>query len=65
MTSKIITSALTVIGAYAVIRFAYEKGEDKGREALWDYFENASPEDYEKVMTALQRIRSRKQDKGH
>lgn len=58
MTSKIISSALTVIGAYAVIKYAYMKGEEKGKASLWKYFETASPKDFERIMNELKENRS-------
>lgn len=59
MAGKIITSVLTGIGAYAVIKYAYEKGHDKGISDLWDYFETTDQEDFEKVFSAIQRHRER------
>lgn len=63
MTGKIITSVLTGIGAYALLKYVYEKGEDKGRSDLWDYFENADQKEFDEVFTAIQRQRERKSKK--
>lgn len=61
MTSKIITSALTAIGAYAVIKYAYEKGEEKGRDDLWDYLNTSAPEEFKEVVRAIKLDNNQKQ----
>lgn len=62
MTGKLITSVLAGIGAYAVIKYAYEKGHDKGISDLWDYFETTDQEEFNKMFSAIQRQRERKKN---
>lgn len=61
MTGKIITSVLTGVGAYALIKYVYEKGYDKGRSDLWNYFENADQKDFDEMVEKVQRHREKKQ----
>lgn len=60
MTGKIITSVLTGFGAYALLKYVYEKGEDKGRSDLWNYFETTDQKEFDEIVSKIQMRREKK-----